>query len=604
MSLKTRLLIPPKYELSFPPLGTPVLLGMLKKHGKDADQFDANQEYAKHWLSKVEVTPKSDHPGLRFFTLRALLNDIFLQKKNAELYYSEALENPFTNAAYHDWTDSSYHFTENLLESSYLERFLGDEEENTYLQYYRAVRFGERLEQDGIKLLGISLIGPSQIIPTLTLAKYLKEHFKNSPKILIGGQWATLYHEQIMKRNDLAQWIDYVIRGEGESPTVHLVEHLEGSRKMEHCSNLSYVKNGQWITTEIHTKEDMREMPAPDFDGLSLDEYANFTMKKIGLTYETSRECYWNRCTYCVDLPIPHEGYRVKRVPQVVDEIQMLIKRYKADYIIFSDPAMAPARLRDISQDMVNRGIHIPFWCFGRLEKNFTPEIFQIAKQAGCDEIDFGMETANQRLMDFVDKGTKVAEISKTIRDCAEAGIHVTLQTILRFPTETYDEGLETVNFLIDHKEFIHDVAFNIYYLTPGNHMFNDPERFGLKLRPNQPSFRFFHEWDQLDPKAMSYEDAHQLRELHELLSHKVSRRLETKKNSPEDVVQLTQEYFDEIVGDYDASLSLGKFKATTSALLLKDGTSMTFGKDSQRNLIRNAFKTHSIANIGTAACP
>jgi hypothetical protein len=48
-------------------------------------------------------------------------------------------------------------------------------------------------------------------------------------------------------------------------------------------------------------------------------------------------------------------------------------------------------------------------------------------------------------------------------------------------PNETFEDGLDTVDFLVSHKDYIYEVTFNTYYLTPFNHIYNDPEKYGIE---------------------------------------------------------------------------------------------------------------------------
>lgn len=600
MSTKTLLLIPPKYELSYPPLGTPALLAFLKLRGHVASQMDINYEYARYFMNRVSLdSSEVDSPLVRHVTWKRLSNQIFISKAKSTVYYAEELKNPFSEAAYDDWTDSSFYFAENLLDSKNLEKFLEDDQENTYLQFYKESNLASKILEGEYDFLGISIISPSQIIPTLTLAKYLKENFEEVPKIVLGGQWCTLFAKEFVKRDDFTKWIDFFIRGEGETPLLKLVEEFEGNRNFIEIPNLSFAREGRWITGINSSKEDMSELPTPDFEGLLENEYFNFTQKgKVGITYESSRECYWNRCTYCVDLPLPHEGYRIKPVKQVISEIKEIQEKYNPDYLIFSDPAIAPSRLKFISEAMVREGIRIPFWCFGRIEGNFTKAIFEIAKKAGCDEIDFGMETASQRLMDFVDKGTNTQEVSRVIRDCSEAGINTSLQVIFRFPTETYDEGMETVQFLADHKKWIHEISTNIYYLTPGNHMFNDPKRFQIRIPEGQPPFRFFYEFENLTQDTITYEEAHQLNDVYRMLTGEGVNRVEVRKGWLEkseikNVTESAKPYLDEIKEVFEASLELCGNRTKTYLFLLEDGTPVGFMSEGEAAQLKEYLKVN-----------
>lgn len=529
MAFTTLLVLPPKYGVHFPPLGTPALLGFLRSRGLRASQWDLNHEYAFDRMSKVRTEGK-DGPvrldGDSLYSLyETLANDLFLKKAKSGVYYAKCLENPFKRAAYNDWTTSSYAFAENLLESGRLEEFLEDESENMFLQFFLEAGIAGRVAREAPDLLGLSVIGPSQIIPTLTLAKLLKERTDHKLKIVIGGQWPTLYFDQLAARPDLTRWLDFIVTGEGETPLLALVEALDAGRSVGEVPNLAYAQAGAWRLTGRHTKEDMSGLPTPDFDGMPLGRYLSDAGAGAYLTFETSRECYWNRCTYCVDLPMPHEGYRIKPIELLVRDILQLKSKHDCRYLEISDPAIAPKRLKDLSLALIERDARVPFWCFARLEKNFTKELFAVAAKAGLEGISFGMETASQRIMDSVDKGTSLDDCRRVIREAAEAGVKVNLQIILRLPTETFDEGLQTVKFLVENDRWISQATFNVYYLTPGNLIYQHPEKNRIRILPGQPKFRFFHEFENLDPNTMSYEQADELMALYALLRRPLQKR-------------------------------------------------------------------------------
>lgn len=526
-SVKTLLVSPPKYQLEYPTLGIPSLVGFLRSHGKEVVQRDLNHDYFRYFMNRLRVENCTQQvpEHLRYRFTSYLLNQSYIQRAEQSVYFAQALKENLDLTYFDDKSDSSYHFAENMLNADYLEDYLTDVKENSYLQFYEGASVAKQIAESGAKLLGISIIGPSQIIAALTLACHVKNAAGSDFKVVLGGQWCTLYKDDWISFRKAGKWVDFLIHGEGETPLLGLIEHIEATKRVEEISNLIYFSDGEWRSSGMRSKEVMKALPAPDFDALPLWNYGSFKTHDVALTFETSRECYWNRCTFCVDLPLPHEGYRVKPVNQVVDEMQTLTEKYGAKYLFFSDPAMSPARLKKISQEMIRRRFKVSFWCFGRMEKNFDTETFALAKAAGCDSMSFGLETANQRMMDLMDKGTTVADVSRIIRVCAEAGIEVTLQMMLRFPTETFEEGLDTIQFLVEHKHWIHEVTFNLYYLTPGNHIFNDPSRFAIEILSDQPRFRFFYRFHQTRQDAMTDEQAEELLRVYAALLHQSKTR-------------------------------------------------------------------------------
>jgi anaerobic magnesium-protoporphyrin IX monomethyl ester cyclase len=71
-------------------------------------------------------------------------------------------------------------------------------------------------------------------------------------------------------------------------------------------------------------------------------------------------------------------------------------------------------------------------------------------RDAGCLKIVFGLESFNQRVMDFMKKGIKQEWVRRITSDCVDLGIAVHCYIIVGFPTEKEEEARETMNFIED----------------------------------------------------------------------------------------------------------------------------------------------------------
>jgi hypothetical protein len=105
--------------------------------------------------------------------------------------------------------------------------------------------------------------------------------------------------------------------------------------------------------------------------------------------------------------------------------------------------------------------------------------------EGGCRHVRFGFESASQRVLDLMSKGTNVVTSRRIIDDCRDAGITVSLMCQIGFPGETYDESMETVEFLKNSKEKVAFLSIVPYVLESGSTVFSDPERFGTVIHPN-----------------------------------------------------------------------------------------------------------------------
>ena len=509
------LCIPPDYDYNFPTLGTPALCGFLKKKGIDVIQIDLNLGYRDFLITHIQSSQLTY--AQKKSLLKICLKKLFSEKLK-DRYYSHFLpsDNNETSLelAYDNNTNSSFFFTENLLSSEYLWQYLEDEDENTFYQFYKQKDILGFLEKKEIKLLGISIISPSQAIASLTLGFLVKKYLPHI-HISIGGQWPTLYRKVLLERKDLFNCFDSIIVFEGETPLYRLVEALK-DKKDTFIPNVIF-KNTKTDFSNNHTEENLNELPCPDFDGLFLDEYEGKDMDLITLTFETSRGCYWSKCAYCVDLPLPKPTYRRKTPILVVRDIKELKQKYNVGHLMLSDPGVSPRQMLEVAKEILKQRIEISWWCMARLDPGFNYDLFKIAKEAGLKQINFGFETANERLCKLLDKGYRKESTLRIIKDCHKAGIKVGLQTMLGLPQETFEEGLETVDFLIRNKGFIEDVIFNTYYLTPENFIYRNPKKYGIEYAETRClPFTFFIPFRNI--QGMSMQQAVNLENIYWLL--------------------------------------------------------------------------------------
>ena len=510
--MEVLLCIPPDYDYNYPPLATPALCAFLKNNGIRAFQTDLNLAYREFLAGHI----RSSHLTRteKKFLLRDILKEFFANKlKNR--YYSSLLPGLSDGISLHlpygNNSNSSFYFTERLLSSGLLFRYLEDKEENTFLQFYQSRNIIGRLKKQKISLLGISIISPMQAIASLTLGLLVKKELPQV-HVNIGGQWPTLYRKEIIKRQGLFSCFDSVIVFEGETPLFKLVKALERKKPLE---ILNVILKGSFSDYSLtRTEKKMDSLPCPDFDGLALSRYNDSHRGRIQLTYEASRGCYWAKCAYCVDLPLPKPSYRYKSAKLVVRDIKQLQKNYKATNLMLGDPGLSPRQMLEISQRIINEGIKIDWWTMARLDPGFNRVIFDAAFRAGLKQINFGFESANDRICDLLDKGNRKDRSQRIIRDCSQAGIRVDLQAMIGLPNETLQDGLETVDFLVTNKEFIDHVTFNVYYLTPANYIYLNPGKYNIQYkRDSRLPFRFFIPFENV--RGMNNQDADLLEKIY-----------------------------------------------------------------------------------------
>ena len=153
-------------------------------------------------------------------------------------------------------------------------------------------------------------------------------------------------------------------------------------------------------------------------------------------------------------------------------------------YVYFAVDVMAPGYLERLSDEIGSAGFDIRWSCELRLEKIFSAERCRKMAQAGCVCVSFGMESGNQRILDLIDKGTKVGFMSETMRNFAGVGIAVQLMAFSDFPTETPEEKQETVKFIKDNEPYWATGGLGTFLLTGTSMIAKAPEKFGITAIP------------------------------------------------------------------------------------------------------------------------
>src|SRR5690242_18243013 len=131
----------------------------------------------------------------------------------------------------------------------------------------------------------------------------------------------------------------------------------------------------------------------------------------------------------------------------------------------------------------------------GPLWRRFGRELLGKMYDSGCRFILWGVESGCQRILDLMDKGTKVSETEQVLEDARAAGLKNHVFVIFGFPTETQEELQLTLDLLARHKAAIAMVHRGVYELEPGSPAFAHPEKFSITRT-----------WPSATPGVFNYE--------------------------------------------------------------------------------------------------
>ncbi len=522
-TFKTMLLFPPEWVPTAPYLALPSLTAVLRSYGHQVIQKDINIEmydwfFSDTFLIWVKVRMEQQRRGLEEREVRQPLSDVerarlarlraqdrvdvmalAAQAEDAKaivrgenFYQAEKLEwalnifrdvMQYISSAYFPASLVFYPMESNLGYRSGVSTevlaCLEDETVNVYRDVCRQLVL-PAIQKEQPEIIGMSIGTQMQLLAGMTFCKMIKTEFPDI-HVTVGGNVITRLQEDLPKQKQFfAQVFDSAILYEGEHALLWLLEALAGERAWDHVPNLMWYQDGQVkVNTEIYT-EKTTALPLPDFDGLPLDSY--FVPERI-LPYLATRGCYWGRCTFCDHGQGYFDQYRGKPAQDVVREIKALKEKYDAKHFLFSDESYPPALLKKVTQLLVEQQVDIKWTTLIRFEETLQDaDIWKQAVQAGCCTLYYGMESANERVLELMDKHAKKSVIENNLREAAKAGIWNHVMAFYGFPGEMRHEAEETRQFLLDNKRYIHSVE--LFYFVAYRHtpMVRNADKFGITI--------------------------------------------------------------------------------------------------------------------------
>jgi anaerobic magnesium-protoporphyrin IX monomethyl ester cyclase len=362
-----------------------------------------------------------------------------------------------------------------------------DRNENPFLGFYEKHLLPFILKEDP-DVVGISITVDGQLIPALTLSRLVKSSLKKA-HVVVGGYIITMLSEILMKYEELfSLFLDSAVLNEGEGPLLKLVEHISHGQTLEDVPNLIYFDHGKICANPVLPAEDINSLPTPCFDGLPLGLYLS---PEPVLPILSSRGCYWGKCAFCSHIESYRGHYQTRDAGKVVDDMQELIQKHGVRHFGFSDEGISPASMSKISDEIIKRGLNVRCSTNVRLERQFTPELCNKMFQAGFRLLFLGLESACDRVLNHMEKGTTREIAAEVCKNAHDAGIWDHLYVFFGFPTETRAEAQETIDFLLSKKHIIRSFSLDSFILAKGAPVAKFPERYGISEIDSGPANDF-----------------------------------------------------------------------------------------------------------------
>lgn len=334
-----------------------------------------------------------------------------------------------------------------------------------------------------------------QLTSTLYVTREIKRRFPGI-RIVLGG--SSVAGESGRGLAAVFHWIDFTVPGEGEKPLAGLVESIRtgdfpcgGDRPAMHSTG----GLAPTASRKFDQLESLETLPVPDYDDY-FRLLKSFSPEKRFfpvLPAEISRGCWWQKtlknggqgCAFC-NLNTQWTGYRAKKTPQVIFELETLRRRYQLLSFAFMDNALPVKRSREIFESISATGSDFSF--FGEIRASTDLETLTAMRQAGLDTVQVGIESLSSRMLQKLNKGTTAIENVEIMKHCEEIGIENRSNLIVRFPGSDANDVARTLR-AIEYVQIFRPLKPVRFWLGLGSPVCNDLAAFDIKTHCNHPHY-------------------------------------------------------------------------------------------------------------------
>lgn len=314
-------------------------------------------------------------------------------------------------------------------------------------------------------LIGFSVM-TTNFFRAKKLCSIFKKHFSQA-KFCAGGIHPTVRPKETIDEMDL----DFVVLGEGERVLVKACSAIENSQSLKGLKGIAFKEASEiYINKELDIVENLDSLPFPARELLPISRYlippgyirSNFLNRTLSVY--TSRGCPAS-CTFCNSSSIFHKRIRRRSVRNVIDEITHLIKCYKVDGIYFHDETftMQPEWVKNLCKELKPFGL---LWGCQTRVSLINDELLSIMKSAGCLQIDFGVESASDRMLKLIKKAQTAEQVKRALELTRKHGIKSFASFMVGLPGETEEDLKKNIEFLRKIKpDFTY---FNLFTPFPG----------------------------------------------------------------------------------------------------------------------------------------
>jgi len=340
--------------------------------------------------------------------------------------------------------------------------------------------------------IGFSVITGNQTRHSAEMSKEIKK--RSDIPVVWGGPHPTLVIEQCLSE----EYIDIVVRGEGEETSIDLAGVLEKKGGLKKVEGIGYKdkKNKIRLTEPRPLIENLDKFKL-DWDLINVKDYLCseplWDCKRV-IAYITSRGCPYN-CGFCYNLVFNQRRWRCHSKEVVISDIEFLKNEYDIDGIKYFDDNFFVDKKRALK---IAKAVDLRW--HGEIRIDYlTRQYLKKLSKTNLRAFLIGGEAGSDRVLRLINKAFTVKDTIKAGKIISEfPEIWTKYSFIIGMPTETWNEAQKTIDLILRLHEMNPESSYTVgpFLPFPGTPLYDLAIKHGFTPPKKTEDWHILDRWD------------------------------------------------------------------------------------------------------------
>lgn len=289
---------------------------------------------------------------------------------------------------------------------------------------------------------------------------------QNGCTVIVSSSDSTDHYHQY-----LHEGADFVLLGEAEYTLLELIELTEqGNAGFSAIKGIAYLQNDIPVKTLGRPViKELDSLPLPAWDLIDMTPYKASWLKHAGyfsINVATTRGCPF-KCNWCAK-PIYGNRYNSRSPEHVVKELKLLQDLFQYDHVWFCDDifGLKPWWVNEFAVLTKAEGLELKYKIQSRADLLLQENYVKALSESGCENVWMGAESGSQKVLDAMDKGTRVEQIYKATLLLKQYKIKPSFFIQFGYPGEMKADIALTVRMINDLLPY--EIGISVSYPLPG----------------------------------------------------------------------------------------------------------------------------------------